>query len=149
MYRSSKTYGHEQGLSSCFRQWRAKSHCRFFHGYALSFKFIFEAEELDSNNWVVDFGSLKPLKQQLVDVFDHKTLVAYDDPQIEHMMSFERVGLMQVVCVPDVGCEAFALKGAQLAKAFLQESGLTPRVRLVCCEVREHAGNSGVWVATQ
>ena len=35
MYRSSKTYGHEIGLSAAFRQWRAQSHCRLIHGYAL------------------------------------------------------------------------------------------------------------------
>ncbi|SVB70610.1 uncharacterized protein METZ01_LOCUS223464, partial [marine metagenome] len=27
MYQSTKTYGNEVGLSCCFRQWRADSHC--------------------------------------------------------------------------------------------------------------------------
>ena len=36
VWRSTKTYGHEEGLSCCFRQWRAThSHCRLLHGYAL------------------------------------------------------------------------------------------------------------------
>jgi 6-pyruvoyltetrahydropterin/6-carboxytetrahydropterin synthase len=39
-----KTYGHELGLSACFRQHRAKSHCRFLHGYPLSFTFTFAAD---------------------------------------------------------------------------------------------------------
>ena len=79
-YKSTKTFGHELGLSSAFRQWKAQSHCRFVHGYALAVKFEFEAEELDVRNWVVDFGSLKSLRKMLEDTFDHKLLVAEDDP---------------------------------------------------------------------
>ena len=79
MYKSTKTFGHEIGLSACFRQWRADSHCRFLHGYALAIKFVFAANELDVRNWVVDFGSLKSLKSQLEDTFDHKLLVAEND----------------------------------------------------------------------
>ena len=44
---SSKTYGHERGLSAAFRQWRADSHCKFIHGYSLEFEFVFGANELD------------------------------------------------------------------------------------------------------
>ena len=52
-------------LGSCaFRQPRAKSHCRFIHGYRLVAKFWFSCNELDENNWVVDFGSLKGLKDK-------------------------------------------------------------------------------------
>ena len=72
---SSKKYGHERGLSAAFRQWRAVSHCRFMHGYSLEFEFVFGTHELDENNWVVDFGSLKNLEAWLRLNFDHKTLV--------------------------------------------------------------------------
>ncbi len=42
IYRSTKMYDHNEGLSCCFRQWRATdSHCRLIHGYALAFKFVF------------------------------------------------------------------------------------------------------------
>ena len=59
---STKKYGHEVGLSTAFRQWRAHSHCSKLHGYSLAFKFEFGTNELDSTNWVVDFGGLKSLK---------------------------------------------------------------------------------------
>ena len=52
MYNSTKTYGHDVGLSCSFRQWRAQSHCSKVHGYALSVKFTFAAEKLDERNWV-------------------------------------------------------------------------------------------------
>ena len=33
LYRSTKRYSQEEGLSCCFRQWRAAhSHCRLIHG---------------------------------------------------------------------------------------------------------------------
>lgn len=44
VYRSTKTYGHNAGLSCAFRQWKANSHCKYLHGYALSFKFVFEGK---------------------------------------------------------------------------------------------------------
>ena len=55
-------------LGSCaFRQPQADSHCRFLHGYRLTAKFWFEADRLDQNNWVVDFGGLKGLKKLMKD----------------------------------------------------------------------------------
>lgn len=71
MYFSSKTYGHERGLSCAFRQPTATSHCNMIHGYALSFQFTFGCGALDENNWVVDFGGLKELKEWLEFSFDH------------------------------------------------------------------------------
>ena len=47
-YTSTKTYGHNIGLSAVFRQPHADhSHCRFLHGYSLQFKFVFGCNELD------------------------------------------------------------------------------------------------------
>ena len=74
-YYSTKTYGHNIGLSAVFRQPHADhSHCRFLHGYSLGFKFTFACSSLDNKNWAVDFGGLKPLKQWLEDTFDHKVV---------------------------------------------------------------------------
>jgi len=58
IFRSTKTYNHNEGLSCCFRQWRADSHCKLLHGYALAFKFVFATRELDARNWCYDFGGL-------------------------------------------------------------------------------------------
>lgn len=85
-FRSTKTYGHDIGLSCCFRQWRSASHCRFLHGYALAVHLEFEADDLDARSWVMDFGSLKPVRQWLVQTFDHKTLVAADDPLLSESL---------------------------------------------------------------
>lgn len=145
MYKSTKTYGHEIGLSCAFRQWRAESHCRFIHGYALSVRFEFEADELDARNWVVDFGSLKSLKGQLEDQFDHKLVVAADDPDIESLLALDELGLAQCRILPAVGCEKFAEYIFGATETWLQSNGYAPRVRLASVEVAEHGANSAIF----
>lgn len=144
-YVSTKTYGHEIGLSCTFRQWRAThSHCRYLHGYALAFRFEFEADQLDERNWVVDFGGLKSLKQQLEAEFDHKLVVAADDPALGAFKQLQDKGLAQVRVLPAVGCEAFARHAMQLAWAWLIDMGFSERVRVRSVEVREHGANSAI-----
>lgn len=144
-YRSTKTYGHEIGLSAAFRQWRAESHCRFIHGYALAVRLEFEADELDVRNWVVDFGSLKSLKGLLEDTFDHKLLVAEDDPEIATFRALEALGLAKVRVLPSVGCEKFAEFIFGATQVWLADNGYAPRVRLVSVEVKEHGANSAIY----
>lgn len=145
MFKSTKTYGHEIGLSCAFRQWRAKSHCKFLHGYALSVRLEFESNELDGNNWVVDFGSLRTFKTQLEQVFDHKTLVAKDDPLLKYFVMMNDLGLMQVNVVESCGCEKFAEMVYQMAERWLIDNNYTPRCRLVSVEIKEHGANSAIY----
>lgn len=144
-YRSTKTFGHDVGLSAAFRQWRADSHCRFIHGYALAFRFEFESDELDSRNWVVDFGGLKGLRGMLEDTFDHKMLVAQDDPEIEWFREAQRRGIAEVVEVEAGGCEKFAELVYECTEQWLRDAGFAPRCRLVSVEVREHGANSAIY----
>lgn len=146
-YGSTKTYTHAHGLSACFRQWRAvHSHCQFLHGYALQVEVTFEANSLDERNWVVDFGGLKTLKGWLEHMFDHKTLVAADDPKLPLFEVMEQNNLITLVVVPHVGCEQFA-------KMIFEwiNTNIIPyhnHVRLRKVEVREHGGNSAFVEAT-
>lgn len=148
-YRSTKTITHEVGLSCCFRQWRAESHCRFLHGYALSFVLTFEANQLDARNWVVDFGSLKSFKGLLEETFDHKLLVAEDDPERDRLLALEwaATNIAQVRFLPKVGCEAFAEYVGEALGVWLIDNGYAPRVRVVSVECREHGANSAIWVS--
>ncbi|KMY84960.1 Queuosine biosynthesis QueD, PTPS-I [Candidatus Paraburkholderia calva] len=84
--------GPEIGLSCAFRQWRAALHCRFLHGYSLSFIFVFETQILDEQGWVVDFGGLKDLKSGLQEMFDHTTAVAANDPHLAYFEQADRLG---------------------------------------------------------
>ncbi len=145
-FRSTKTYGHELGFSCAFRQHRAKSHCRLLHGYALSFHFEFEATELDDRNWVVDFGGLKGLKTILQDNFDHKTIVAHDDPEMKWFMEADRRGLLELVVLPAAGCEMFAKLAFEAAEQWLLAAGYGDRCNVVKVEVREHGANSAQYL---
>jgi len=143
-YRSTKRWGHEQGLSTAFRQWKANTHCHFIHGYSLAVKFTFEAEELDYRNWVVDFGDLKDLKWKVQELFDHKTVVAQDDPALDWFKQGHDEGYLDLVILPAVGVEAFAETIFELCTDYLIEKGYSPRCKLVSVEVFEHDGNSAM-----
>lgn len=142
VYGSTKTYCHNIGLSAAFRQWKADSHCRFIHGYAIQVKFDFTASELDVRNWVVDFGSLKSLKSVLEDNLDHKTLVAEDDPHLDWFKEAEKRGVLQLNVLPRVGMEALAAYIFEITEIWLQDAGYAPRVSLRKVEVSEHSANS-------
>lgn len=146
MHISTKEYGHDIGLSACFRQWRAHSHCNQLHGYALAVKFIFAARELDHCNWVVDFGGMKSLKAMLETTFDHKLLVAEDDPQKDEICALAGISVATVIVVPACGCEAFAQLIFECAQVWLKDNGFAPRVKLVSVEVKEHGANSAMFV---
>jgi 6-pyruvoyltetrahydropterin/6-carboxytetrahydropterin synthase len=145
MFVSTKTYGHEIGLSCAFRLWRAQSHSRFVHWYALAFRFEFATYELDARNWVVDFGGLKSLKASLERFFDHTLVVAEDDPELPFFLTMQDKGLAQVRVLPATGCEATAKIAYDLAEIWLQDNGYRPRVWLLSVEVSEHGANSAIY----
>lgn len=145
-YQSTKQYGHEVGLSCAFRQHRAESHCRLLHGYALAIKLTFEAEELDVRNWVADFGGLKSFKTLLENTFDHKLLVAEDDPMKDELCALAGLGLADVVIVTATGCERFAELIFRCAQIWLRDAGYGDRVWMRSVEVKEHGANSAIFM---
>jgi 6-pyruvoyltetrahydropterin/6-carboxytetrahydropterin synthase len=138
------------GYSTCFRQWRADgTHCKFLHGYAVSFRVWFEGD-LDHRNWVFDFGGMKRAKTQIAgmspkDYFtyllDHTTIVAEDDPYLENFIQMAQDGIIQLRILPATGCERFAEYLYNTINAFLKEE-TEGRVRAVKVEVYEHERNS-------
>ena len=144
-YISTKTYTHLGPVA--YRQWRADSHCNLIHGYALSFHFEFETNDLDARNWVVDFGGLKPLKGNLEDWFDHTLLVAQDDPDREHLLKLGELGLAKITEVEKTGCEGIAdFLYEYINTIFLPN--WEPGTRVWCCkvEVRETVSNMAMRV---
>ena len=113
------------------------------HGYALAFSFKFEAAMLDHNNWVVDFGGLKWLKAWLENQFDHTTLVAQDDPEMETFRMLHDKKLIDMRVIPGVGCEKTAEYVFDHVASQI-DSLYAGRVKLISVEVREHPGNSAI-----
>lgn len=143
MFVSTKTYGAERGYAVAYRQWRAESHCRLLHGYALSFHFEFEADDLDARNWVCDFGGFRTLKENLDSWFDHTCLVAEDDPEFALFKDLHTRGLIKMVVVERTGCEGLAAWLYQyLDEIWIQENGYAGRVRPRLVEVRETPSNA-------
>ena len=140
-YQVIKTYGNETGHSCAFRQWRADSHCNLIHGYALGFEITFEAEELDDRNWVIDFGDLGVLKKWLKEMFDHTTVVAFDDPHLELFEDLNNKNLINLRLLENVGCEAFAETVYLFCKMEFEDD----RVKVKSVRVFEHGANSAVF----
>ncbi len=138
------------GYSSVFRQWRADgTHCRFLHGYAVSFRVWFEGD-LDHRHWVFDFGGMKRAKNTIDGMspkeyfawlLDHTTIVAEDDPRLDLFRLMDDDGIIQLRVIPAVGCERFAEFLYNKINEFLklETSG---RVRATKVEVYEHERNS-------
>lgn len=145
IFESGKTYPSSIGLSCCFRQWRAESHCRFLHGYSIEVSLVFASTQLDHRNWVVDYGSLKSLKGWLENQFDHKLLVAEDDPELPYLKGLSDRGLADIRIMPQVGMEACSYYIFQYAEGWLVDNGYSPRCKLQSVTVREHDANHATY----
>jgi 6-pyruvoyltetrahydropterin/6-carboxytetrahydropterin synthase len=144
-YYSTKTYGHNIGLSAVFRQPKAMhSHCHLLHGYSLQFKFVFGCSDLDEKNWAVDFGGLKPLKVWLEDSFDHKTAIDIADPELETFKALEEKGLAEIRTFDGVGCEKFAYHAWKFADQLIREIS-DGRCWCESAECAEHGANSAIY----
>ena len=149
-FQSTKVF---DGYSTVFRQWRAEgTHCRFLHGYGISFKITFEGE-LDERNWVWDFGGMKRAKTKIDDMnpkewmdhmFDHTYLIAQDDPILQTAIILNDEGIAQVRVVPATGAEQFAKFIYDKVNTFVLEE-TNNRVRVVSVEFKEHAKNSAIY----
>jgi 6-pyruvoyltetrahydropterin/6-carboxytetrahydropterin synthase len=127
--------------STAFRQPRAESHCRYIHGYQLKAEITFACNELDSNNWVFDFGGLKDLKHIYKNQFDHTLVVANDDPEIELLKELNVRGLAQLrIMTGGVGIERFAEWCFKTADSFVDEA-TNGRVWVESVTVYEHDDN--------
>jgi 6-pyruvoyltetrahydropterin/6-carboxytetrahydropterin synthase len=149
-FQSTKIF---DGFSTVFRQWRANgTHCRFLHGYGISFKITFEGE-LDERNWVWDFGGMKRAngdidglnpKAWMDHMFDHTTIVAEDDPYLENFKEMAKDGVIQLRIIPATGAEQFAKYIYDKVNKFVLEE-TNNRVRVTQVEFKEHNKNSAIY----
>ena len=127
--------------STAFRQPRADSHCKYIHGYQLKAELTFACNELDTNNWVFDFGGLKDLKQIFNNQFDHTLVIASDDPEIELFKQLDDKGVARLrIMTGGVGIERFAEWCFKTADTYVEES-TEGRVWVQSVTVYEHDNN--------
>ena len=150
-FQSSKVF---DGFSTVFRQWKAEdTHCRFLHGYGVSFKVYFEGD-LDHRNWVWDFGGMKRAKTQIDGMspkawmdymFDHTLICAEDDPALPHLRKLEFEGIIQLRVIPATGAEKFAEFIYNKLNEFVQTE-TEGRVRVTKVKFAEHGKNAAYYV---
>ncbi|MFN9546875.1 MAG: 6-carboxytetrahydropterin synthase [Cyanobacteriota bacterium] len=140
----SKTF---DGFPCTHRQWRHSGHCRFVHGYSRSFTIWFAAHQLDDCGFVVDFSSLRPLRERLADHFDHTFLASADDPLLPHWRDLHELGGLDLRVMDNVGMEA----SARLVWSWANELVHPQEGGRACCwrvEARENESNAGLYTAT-
>jgi 6-pyruvoyltetrahydropterin/6-carboxytetrahydropterin synthase len=149
-FQSSKVF---DGFSTVFRQWKAKdTHCRFLHGYGISFKLYFEGE-LDHRNWVWDFGGMKRAKTKIdgfspkewMDyMFDHTVVAAKDDPAVDVLEEMNERGIIQLRWVNATGAEKFAEFIFHKLNDFVHTE-TEGRVRVTKVKFMEHGKNAAYY----
>jgi len=131
--------------STAFRQWRADSHCKLIHGYRLQCKLWFTADHLDDKNWIYDFGGCKKIKKLLEEQYDHTTVVAADDPELDTFKLMSEKGMIDLrIAEKGVGIERTAEWVYETTNKFVTEQ-TNNRVRVIKVEVWEHEGNSAIY----
>ena len=149
-FQSSKVF---DGFSTVFRQWKADTtHCKYVHGYGISFKIYFEGD-LDERNWVCDFGGMKRAKGKIDGkspkdwfdyMFDHTLILAEDDPYIKAFEEMGTAGVAQVRVIPATGAEKFAEYIYTKVNKFVQEE-TNNRVRVIKVKFMEHNKNAAYY----
>jgi len=149
-FQSSKVF---DGFSTVFRQWKATTtHCRFVHGYGISFKVYFEGD-LDERNWVWDFGGMKRAKTQIDGMspkawmdymFDHTLVVAEDDPELLAFQQMDKAGVAQVRVIPATGAEKFAEYIYHKLNDFVKTE-TEGRVKVTKVKFAEHGKNAAYY----
>ena len=149
-FQSTKVF---DGFSTVFRQWRAETtHCKYLHGYGISFKIWFEGK-LDDRNWAWDFGGMKRAKGTIDGMspkawmdhmFDHTFIVAEDDPFKDSFLKMSEAGVAQVRVIPATGGERFAQFLFDKLNPFIQEE-TEGRVKIAKVEFREHSKNTAIY----
>ena len=150
MFQSTKIF---DGFSCCFRQWKASTtHCRFLHGYGVSFKVTFEGK-LDDRNWVWDFGGMKRAKTLINGMqpkawmdhmFDHTVIIADDDPELNSFLLMDEAKAIQIRIVPATGAEKFAEFIFHKLNNFVKNE-TNERVQVRSVEFMEHGKNTAIY----
>ena len=144
-FKSTKKFG---PISTGHRQWKNKGHCSYVHGYGRYVRLSFEASELDECGWVMDFGDLRDVKRWIEGEWDHKVLIAADDPLLSQLQKLESHGGIMLNVLPDG-----YYPGIEESCRYLYDK-LNPiikkktnnRVEITRVEIWEHENNSGEYV---
>ena len=154
MFKSTKKLG---PISTGHRNWMAESNlnrdsqkCAWCHGYSRYIEFTFDGD-LDEKQWVYDFGDLKFVKNWLEENWDHKTLIASNDPKLEKLKEMESENLIKLTIVDITQGWGPGIEGSckwvyDVINPIIREK-TSGRVSISKIQVWEHEHNSAIYVA--
>ena len=143
-YFSTKRFG---PISTGHRQYKSDTHCRWVHGYRRIVEIVFWGSELDERGWVVDFGDLRDVKTWLESEWDHRVLIAHDDPHLGLLQMLEEADVINLNVLPpeygpgiELSCKYVYDKVDQLVKTKTNNRCGVHSVR-----IWEHENNSAIY----
>ena len=86
MYRICKTIDIESGHMLS----KHPGKCKYPHGHTRKIEFVLEANELDENDMVCDFGVIRGAIDQFLDTYDHGFCMNTSDPRYDAMKDLFR-----------------------------------------------------------
>jgi 6-pyruvoyltetrahydropterin/6-carboxytetrahydropterin synthase len=145
-FKSTKRFG---PISVGHRQWRDDGHCAFVHGYGRYVEFVFEGEP-DHRQWVLDFGDLKDVKTWIDQQWDHRLLLASDDPLLDTFLVLHDAGgcninIMDIRQGWGPGIEGSCKFLYDQIQPMISEK-TNYRVRIASVRVWEHENNSAYYI---
>lgn len=122
-------------------------HCKLIHGHNWSFTITFAARETDINGFIVDFGKLLLLKEELYVLFDH-TLVLNEGDQIAAELAafLTQRHIANVRLLPDCSCEGIAKFVFDLSDSFVRQA-TGDRAHVQSVAVQEDSKNQATYTA--
>jgi 6-pyruvoyltetrahydropterin/6-carboxytetrahydropterin synthase len=141
-----KSTKHYDNYPCAHRQPKHDGNCAVIHGYSRSFTFLFGAYTLDQCGFVVDFGKLKWVKQELDHMFDHTLLLVADDPLLDKFRELEHAGACAIRIMPyGVGMEGTAQWLCEFVDRRLRIES-RGRCWVEQVEARENSKNSAIYI---
>jgi 6-pyruvoyltetrahydropterin/6-carboxytetrahydropterin synthase len=136
-------------ISTGHRQWRDDGHCSWVHGYGRYIQFTFACNELDERQWVMDFGDLRDIRKLIELNWDHKLLLASDDPLLVKFTELAELGgvslnVMDVTIGHGPGIEGSCKFIYDLTQPMIDKK-TNGRVWISQVEIWEHENNSAIY----
>lgn len=132
-------------LPCSHRSWAHGGKCAFLHGYERCFEIEFGCERLEAGTgFVVDFGELKQVRALLQEQFDHTTLVATDDPELELFEELARREVIDLRVMAHTGMEGAAEWAYEHVDCLIRDA-TGDRVRVTRVVARESRKNAVVF----
>ncbi len=114
----TKTYSN---LKAAHRQWRHPGHCHFAHGENWVVHLTIGCHQLDDQNFVVDYGGLRPVRNWLEYLLDHTLLIDQDDPARDTFQALHDAKLCDLRIVPSASAEGLCRFILQKAEQIVHE----------------------------